>query len=97
MVFSEKLTTPHPEIAEAGVPISPLTESVRFQTIRAAFEASDKTHDDTVEAAYDTANLVRQTLRFASHTPNYPPSIRTRWLVLKEQIAMVTLSSRLSA
>jgi hypothetical protein len=66
-VFSENLTTPHVEIAQAGVASESLLESARFLTIAAAYEVSEKTYDDQVEAAYATAHLVRQSLRFDTY------------------------------
>ena len=66
--FSELLTTPHAEILEkGGIEPEPLTDSTRVRTIRAAYGASEKAYNDQVEAAYATANLVKDTLRFETY------------------------------
>ena len=71
-MFAEKLITPHSTIAREGIVPEPLLDSVRFRTIKAAYGASEHTYDDMVEAAYATAELVRQTLRFEPHTSDHP-------------------------
>ena len=71
-MFAEKLITPHSSIAREGIIPEPLLDSVRFRTIRAAYEASDHTYEDMLEATYATAGLVRQTLRFEPHKPDHP-------------------------
>lgn len=71
-MFAERLVTPYSKIAREGIAPEPLLDSVRFRTIRAAYDASDHTYDDTVEAAYATADLVRQTLWFEPHKPDHP-------------------------
>ena len=72
-MYADHLITPRPEMIKAGVAPEALLESTRLRTIKAAYETSDQTYDDRVEAAYATANLVRQTLRFEPHTPLHPP------------------------
>lgn len=72
-MYADKLITPRAEIVKAGITPEPLLDSTRFRTIKAAYEASDRVYEDKVEAAYATANLVRQTLWFEPHTPEMPP------------------------
>ena len=71
-MYAERLTTPSPEIIKAGAEPESLLESVRLKTIKAAYEASDQSPEDKIEAAYATAHLVRQTLRFEPHTALQP-------------------------
>ncbi|MDB5166949.1 MAG: hypothetical protein JWN26_94 [Candidatus Saccharibacteria bacterium] len=72
--FATDLKTPHHEIAQAGVDSESLLESTRFLTIQAAYDISKKTYEDQTEAAYATAHLVRQTLRFDTYEK------RTDWV-----------------
>lgn len=72
-MYTDRLTTPHTDISEFGVIPEPLLDSARFKTIKAVYQSSEQSYDDQVEAAYATADLVRQTLRFEKHTPAHPP------------------------
>lgn len=71
-MYADRLITPRPEIIEAGATPEALLRSMRLQTIQAAYESSEGTYEDSVEAAYATADLVRQTLRFEIHSPLHP-------------------------
>lgn len=71
-MFAEHLYTPHPSIVDSTISQEPLLQSVRLRTVKAAFEASDRSYDDQVEAAYAAANIVRQTLRFQPSTALQP-------------------------
>lgn len=85
-MFAAELTTPHPEIAQAGVEREKLLESTRFLTIAAAYNVSEGTYDDQVEAAYATANLVRQTLRFDAKNYYGRKDLITPYDITKKQL-----------
>ena len=72
-MYADRLQTPRPDISDFGITPESLLDSTRLKTIKAAYHSSEQTYDDQVEAAYATANLVRQTLRFEQHTPSHPP------------------------
>jgi hypothetical protein len=72
-MFSEKLQFPRSEFVIDGVKQEPLLSSERFIEIESSYNLSDKTYADTVYAAYEVANLVRNTLRFETHSISQAP------------------------
>ncbi len=78
-MFSEKIAAPLPASIEAGLASEPLLESARFRKIQADFEGSDKSYDDSVEAAYQTAGLIRKYIEFSDRTTDQP-ELTPEWI-----------------
>ncbi len=66
--YSYDLLTPRKDIADKDPNLrrSPLVTSQRFRRVEAVYDTSPKEFSDTVEAADEIGNMVRQTLSFGS-------------------------------
>jgi hypothetical protein len=78
-MFSEKIAAPLPASIEAGLAPEPLLESARFMEIQADFDASEKSYEDAVKAAYQAAGLIRKYIEFSDHTADQP-ELTPEWI-----------------